>query len=72
MYLFIFKTLSSDRGDRTQSGHILGNPSRRDSPDMMDTKSLSPVPFTIVRMLTHMAMMLGASNQPQVVSFWTK
>ncbi|XP_062293931.1 E3 ubiquitin-protein ligase rnf213-alpha isoform X2 [Scomber scombrus] len=56
------------QGDRTQSGHILGNPGRRDNPDMLDTKSLSPVPFTIVRMLTHMAMMLGASNQPQHIS----
>uniref|UniRef100_A0AAQ5Y0G2 RING-type E3 ubiquitin transferase n=1 Tax=Amphiprion ocellaris TaxID=80972 RepID=A0AAQ5Y0G2_AMPOC len=48
------------QGDRTQRGHILGDPRRRDSPDMLDTKSLSPVPFTIVRMLTHMAMLLGS------------
>ena len=33
---------------------------------MLDTKSLSPFPFNIVRMLTHMAMLLGACNHPQV------
>uniref|UniRef100_A0A3Q2E155 RING-type E3 ubiquitin transferase n=1 Tax=Cyprinodon variegatus TaxID=28743 RepID=A0A3Q2E155_CYPVA len=46
-------------GDRTQTGHILGDPSRRDNPDMLDTKNISPVPFNVVRMLTHMAMLLG-------------
>ncbi|KAA8582604.1 hypothetical protein FQN60_003825 [Etheostoma spectabile] len=56
------------QGDRTQKGHILGDPSRRDNPDMMDTKSISPVPFTMVRMLTHMAMLLGACSQPQSIS----
>ncbi|KAF7667968.1 hypothetical protein LDENG_00038400 [Lucifuga dentata] len=56
------------QGDRTQSGHILGDSSRRDSPDMLDTKNLSPVAFSIVRMLTHMAMLLGARNHTQVIS----
>ena len=58
--------MSSDRGDRTQSGHILGDASRRDNPDMLDTKSMSPVPFTVVRMLTHMTMLLGAGRHLQV------
>ncbi|KAK2833428.1 hypothetical protein Q5P01_017317 [Channa striata] len=53
------------QGDRTQRGHILGDPSRRDNADMLDTKSMSPVSFTIVRMLTHMAMILGACSHPQ-------
>ncbi|XP_041853322.1 E3 ubiquitin-protein ligase rnf213-alpha isoform X2 [Melanotaenia boesemani] len=56
------------QNDRTQSGHILGDPSRRDNPDMLDTKNMSPVPFTIVRMLTHMAMLLGASSHTQFIS----
>ncbi|XP_034448201.1 E3 ubiquitin-protein ligase rnf213-alpha isoform X1 [Hippoglossus hippoglossus] len=56
------------QGDRTQTGHILGDPSRRDNPDMLDTKSISPFPFNIVRMLTHMAMLLGACNHPQSIS----
>ncbi|XP_034046727.1 E3 ubiquitin-protein ligase rnf213-alpha [Thalassophryne amazonica] len=56
------------QGDRTQNGHILGDPSRRDSPDMLDTKSLSPVSFNIARMLTHMAMLLGISSHTQSIS----
>ncbi|MED6260783.1 hypothetical protein ATANTOWER_028724, partial [Ataeniobius toweri] len=56
------------QGDRTQTGHILGDPSRRNNPDMLDTKNISPVPFTIVRMLTHMAMLLGACNHTQYIS----
>ncbi|TNN72678.1 E3 ubiquitin-protein ligase rnf213-alpha [Liparis tanakae] len=56
------------QGDRTQTGHILGNPNRRDNPDTLDTKGSSLVPFTIVRMLTHMAMWLGACSHPQFIS----
>ncbi|XP_068575114.1 E3 ubiquitin-protein ligase rnf213-alpha isoform X2 [Cebidichthys violaceus] len=56
------------QGDRTQTGHVLGDPSRRDNPDMLDTKSISLVPFTMIRMLTHMAMLLGACSHPQSIS----
>ncbi|XP_038133385.1 E3 ubiquitin-protein ligase rnf213-alpha isoform X1 [Cyprinodon tularosa] len=56
------------QGDRTQTGHIFGDPSRRDNPDMLDTKNISPVPFNVVRMLTHMAMLLGACGQTQFIS----
>ncbi|KAJ8398812.1 hypothetical protein AAFF_G00420090 [Aldrovandia affinis] len=56
------------QGDRTQTGHVLGDPCRRDMPDMLDTKSMSPAPFTLVRLLTHMAMVLGASEHPQVIA----
>uniref|UniRef100_A0A668A4S4 Uncharacterized protein n=1 Tax=Myripristis murdjan TaxID=586833 RepID=A0A668A4S4_9TELE len=56
------------QGDRTQSGHILGDPSRRDNPDMLDTKNISPVAFNIVRMLTHMAMLIGVSSNAQPIS----
>uniref|UniRef100_A0A3P8YEE8 RING-type E3 ubiquitin transferase n=1 Tax=Esox lucius TaxID=8010 RepID=A0A3P8YEE8_ESOLU len=55
------------RGDRTQTGHILGDHKRRDNPDMQDTKNMSPLPFNLVRLLTHMAMVLGASSQPQLI-----
>ncbi|XP_062875116.1 E3 ubiquitin-protein ligase rnf213-alpha [Trichomycterus rosablanca] len=53
------------QGDNTKTGHILGDHRRRDQPDMQDTKDMSPAPFTLLRMLTHMAMLLGASNHPQ-------
>ncbi|XP_010872579.2 E3 ubiquitin-protein ligase rnf213-alpha isoform X2 [Esox lucius] len=55
------------QGDRTQTGHILGDHKRRDNPDMQDTKNMSPLPFNLVRLLTHMAMVLGASSQPQLI-----
>lgn len=54
------------RGDCTQTGHILGEPRRRDNLDMQDTKNMSPVPFNLLRLITHMAMLLGASSHPQV------
>nr|XP_023993194.1 E3 ubiquitin-protein ligase rnf213-alpha-like [Salvelinus alpinus] len=53
------------QGDRTQTGHILGEPRRRDNLDMQDTKNMSPVPFNLLRLITHMAMLLGASSHPQ-------
>ncbi|XP_054615147.1 E3 ubiquitin-protein ligase rnf213-alpha isoform X2 [Dunckerocampus dactyliophorus] len=57
-----------EQGDRTQPGHILGDPSRRDNADMLDTNHLSPVSFTIIRMLTHMAMLVGASGRLQAIT----
>ncbi|XP_035253680.1 E3 ubiquitin-protein ligase rnf213-alpha-like isoform X6 [Anguilla anguilla] len=54
--------------DRTQSGHVLGDPGRRDMPDMLDTKGMSPAPFTLVRLLTHLSMLIGASEHPQVIA----
>ncbi|KTG00734.1 hypothetical protein cypCar_00028017, partial [Cyprinus carpio] len=53
------------QGDRTQSGHILGDAQRRDQPDMQDTKNMSPAPFALLRLLTHMSMLLGAQNNSQ-------
>ncbi|XP_057716646.1 E3 ubiquitin-protein ligase rnf213-alpha-like isoform X2 [Corythoichthys intestinalis] len=54
--------------DRTQTGHILGEPDRRDNADMLDTKHLSSVPFTLIRMLTHLAMLIGASGHSQNIA----
>ncbi|XP_067280905.1 E3 ubiquitin-protein ligase rnf213-alpha isoform X2 [Pseudorasbora parva] len=61
-----FKTMQM-QGDRTKSGHILGDAQRRDHPDMQDTKNMSPAPFALLRLLTHMSMLLGAQNNPQSV-----
>lgn len=55
------------QGDFTQTGHILGEPRRRDNLDMQDTKNMSPVPFNLLRLITHMAMLLGANSHPQVI-----
>lgn len=64
---FLMRLPVSHRGDRTQTGHVLGDPNRRNNADMLDTKSLSPVPFTVIRMLTHMALLLGARSHQQVM-----
>ncbi|KAM6957229.1 E3 ubiquitin-protein ligase rnf213-alpha-like [Aplochiton taeniatus] len=61
-------TATQVQGDRTQTGHILGAPERRDNPDMLDTKDMSPVPFNLARLLCHMAMLLGAQRQPEFIS----
>uniref|UniRef100_A0A672YT28 RING-type E3 ubiquitin transferase n=1 Tax=Sphaeramia orbicularis TaxID=375764 RepID=A0A672YT28_9TELE len=48
------------KNNLTETGHILGDPVCRNNPDMQDTKGLSSVPFTVIRMFTHMAMMVGS------------
>ncbi|KAL7397817.1 hypothetical protein ABVT39_028331 [Epinephelus coioides] len=50
--------------DRTRPGHILGDPERRNNPD---TKNMSLGPFTLVRLVTHLAMLLGASEKSQLI-----
>uniref|UniRef100_A0A672YYN5 RING-type E3 ubiquitin transferase n=1 Tax=Sphaeramia orbicularis TaxID=375764 RepID=A0A672YYN5_9TELE len=47
------------KNNLTETGHILGDAVRRNNPDMQDTKGLSSVPFIVIRMFTHMAMMVG-------------
>uniref|UniRef100_A0A8C7LM14 RZ-type domain-containing protein n=1 Tax=Oncorhynchus mykiss TaxID=8022 RepID=A0A8C7LM14_ONCMY len=61
-------TTAQIRGDSTETGHVLGDPRRRDHPDMQDTKSMSSVPFNLVRLLTHVAMLLGARSNPQAIA----
>ncbi|XP_022619645.1 E3 ubiquitin-protein ligase rnf213-alpha-like [Seriola dumerili] len=53
--------------DRTRTGHILGDPERRNNPDALDTKNMSLTPFTLVRLVTHLAMLLGTSEKSQSV-----
>nr|XP_057905202.1 E3 ubiquitin-protein ligase rnf213-alpha isoform X2 [Doryrhamphus excisus] len=62
-----FKVVETTGGN-TQQGHILGDPGRRDNADMLDSNNLSPVSFTIIRMLTHMAMLVGASKESKAVA----
>ncbi|KAM6938634.1 E3 ubiquitin-protein ligase rnf213-alpha-like [Lycodopsis pacificus] len=50
--------------DGTKPGHILGDPAQRNNPD---TKNMSLCPFTLVRLVTHLAMLLGASEKSQFV-----
>ncbi|KAI3368624.1 hypothetical protein L3Q82_025623, partial [Scortum barcoo] len=53
--------------DRTRPGHILGDPAQRNNPDALDTKNMSLTPFTLVRLVTHLAMLLGASEKTQFI-----
>ncbi|XP_055738567.1 E3 ubiquitin-protein ligase rnf213-alpha-like [Salvelinus fontinalis] len=62
-----FQKMEIQQGDLTRTGHILGDPQRRDNPDTMDTKNMSLTPFILVRLLTHLAMLRGASEQPQFI-----
>ncbi|NXP65010.1 RN213 ligase, partial [Chloropsis cyanopogon] len=50
--------------DRTQTGHILGNVEHRRTLGMSD-RGLSPVVFVLLRLLTHLSMLLGASRDAQ-------
>uniref|UniRef100_UPI0037E99DD8 E3 ubiquitin-protein ligase rnf213-alpha-like n=1 Tax=Semicossyphus pulcher TaxID=241346 RepID=UPI0037E99DD8 len=50
--------------DNTRPGHILGDPACRNDPD---TKNMSLAPFSLVRLVTHLAMLLGASEKSQFV-----
>uniref|UniRef100_A0A4W3K881 RING-type E3 ubiquitin transferase n=1 Tax=Callorhinchus milii TaxID=7868 RepID=A0A4W3K881_CALMI len=54
-------------GDRTQSGHILGDPNKRETVIAPD-RNMSPVSFTLLRLLTHMAMFVGAMYNDQAVA----
>ncbi|XP_055264373.1 E3 ubiquitin-protein ligase RNF213 isoform X3 [Moschus berezovskii] len=53
-----------DPTDRTQTGHVLGNPPPRGVAVVSD-RQMSPVAFLLIRLLTHLAMFLGASQSPQ-------
>ncbi|XP_040438107.1 E3 ubiquitin-protein ligase RNF213 isoform X1 [Falco naumanni] len=50
--------------DRTQTGHILGDPQQRKTAGVSD-RAMSPVVFVLMRLLTHLTMLLGATKDPQ-------
>ncbi|KFQ30084.1 E3 ubiquitin-protein ligase RNF213, partial [Mesitornis unicolor] len=60
-----FQELQS-REDRTQTGHVLGNAEDRKTKGVSD-RALSPVVFTLLRLLTHLAMLLGATENPEAL-----
>lgn len=55
--------------DQSETGHILGRADIRGQGHAQE-RLLSPVHCTCLRLLTHMAMYLGAANGPQVKSFY--
>ncbi|XP_062447391.1 E3 ubiquitin-protein ligase RNF213 isoform X2 [Rhea pennata] len=50
--------------DRTQTGHILGEAQHRKIMGVSD-RAMSPVVFLLIRLLTHLTMLLGATKDPQ-------
>ncbi|XP_048674799.2 E3 ubiquitin-protein ligase RNF213 isoform X3 [Caretta caretta] len=50
--------------DRTQTGHVLGDPRHREA-TVASEREMSPVVFIVIRLLTHLAMLLGATKDPQ-------
>uniref|UniRef100_A0A452UIM0 Uncharacterized protein n=1 Tax=Ursus maritimus TaxID=29073 RepID=A0A452UIM0_URSMA len=52
--------------DRTQTGHVLGAPLPGGEAVVSD-RELSPVAFLLIRLLTHLALLLGAAQSPQAL-----
>ncbi|NWV75052.1 RN213 ligase, partial [Dasyornis broadbenti] len=55
---------SRNHGDRTQTGHILGEVQHRRTLGVSD-RGMAPVVFVLLRLLTHLSMLLGATRAPQ-------
>ncbi|XP_067319963.1 E3 ubiquitin-protein ligase RNF213 isoform X2 [Anolis sagrei] len=49
--------------DRTQTGHVLGDPTKRDAKMPFD-REMPPVVLILIRFLTHLALLLGATKDP--------
>uniref|UniRef100_A0A8B9MD47 RING-type E3 ubiquitin transferase n=1 Tax=Accipiter nisus TaxID=211598 RepID=A0A8B9MD47_9AVES len=60
--LYILSNRSNE--DRTQTGHILGDVQHRKTMGVSD-RAMSPVVFVLIRLLTHLTMLLGATKDPQ-------
>lgn len=58
--------LCRENEDRTQTGHVLGGPQPGGAAVAAD-RGLSPVVFILTRLLTHLAMLVGATQNPQVL-----
>ncbi|NWU89930.1 RN213 ligase, partial [Upupa epops] len=52
--------------DRTQTGHVLGDAQHRTAVGASD-RAMSPVVFVLIRLLTHLSMLLGAAQQPEAL-----
>uniref|UniRef100_A0A670HUU1 RING-type E3 ubiquitin transferase n=1 Tax=Podarcis muralis TaxID=64176 RepID=A0A670HUU1_PODMU len=50
--------------DRTQTGHILGDPEKRGG-NIASEREMSPAVVILIRLLTHLALLLGATENPQ-------
>ncbi|XP_042525946.1 E3 ubiquitin-protein ligase RNF213 [Dipodomys spectabilis] len=62
-----FQIIPNRVPDRTQTGHVLGSPQPTNVTVASD-RQLSPVVFLLLRLLTHLTMLLGAAQNPQALS----
>ncbi|XP_076009047.1 E3 ubiquitin-protein ligase rnf213-alpha-like isoform X2 [Genypterus blacodes] len=53
--------------DDTKPGHILGDPEKRDNLETPDNKNMTLTSFTLIRLVTHLAMLLGTSENMESV-----
>ena len=57
--------VSFSSGDRTSTGHVLGQPNTRPITAVPE-RTMSPVVLSVVRLLMHSAMIMGACTHPAV------
>ncbi|XP_018090579.1 E3 ubiquitin-protein ligase RNF213 isoform X2 [Xenopus laevis] len=57
-------TVVNDQGDRTKTGHILGDPDHRGA-DIASDRGLTTPVYILLRLLTHLSMILGAEKNMQ-------
>ncbi|XP_062976188.1 E3 ubiquitin-protein ligase RNF213-like [Elgaria multicarinata webbii] len=50
--------------DRTQTGHVLGDPRKRGA-EIASDREMSPSVLLVIRLLTHLALLVGATKNPQ-------
>uniref|UniRef100_A0A8D2LQW6 Ring finger protein 213 n=1 Tax=Varanus komodoensis TaxID=61221 RepID=A0A8D2LQW6_VARKO len=50
--------------DRTQTGHVLGDPGKR-VVEVAPEREMPPAALILIRLLTHLALLLGATKNPQ-------
>ncbi|XP_053149440.1 E3 ubiquitin-protein ligase RNF213 [Hemicordylus capensis] len=60
-----FKKTES-KEDKTQTGHVLGDPEKREAM-VASEREMSPADLILIRILTHLALLLGATNDPQAL-----
>lgn len=66
-HIFLGEYKISDRADRTKTGHALGPPdSRPTTPEPQ--RNLNPIICSLLRIIMHSAMVMGACRNPQAAS----
>lgn len=62
----ILPYVNRQEGDRTQTGHVLGLPDRQGTAIAPDRDLPTPA-FILLRLVTHLSMLLGSEEDTQVL-----